>query len=73
MLFCKGVNLAAHTEKECRLRVFENRVLRRIYGPKRDEDKGELTRLCNEVNVKITLEQAMKAQKGSRGIAILFP
>jgi hypothetical protein len=24
-----------------RLRVFENRVLRRIFGPKRDEVKGE--------------------------------
>jgi hypothetical protein len=24
----------------CRLRVFENRVLRRIFGPKRDEVKG---------------------------------
>jgi hypothetical protein len=23
--------------KECRLRVFENRVLRRIFGPRRDE------------------------------------
>jgi len=26
---------------ECRLRVFENRVLRRIFGPKRDEVTGE--------------------------------
>jgi hypothetical protein len=25
---------------ECRLRVFENRVLRRIFGPKRDEETG---------------------------------
>jgi hypothetical protein len=24
-----------------RLRVFENRVLRRIFGPKREEDHGE--------------------------------
>jgi hypothetical protein len=23
--------------EECRLRVFENKVLRRIFGPKRDE------------------------------------
>jgi hypothetical protein len=23
--------------EECRLRVFENRVLRRLFGPKRDE------------------------------------
>jgi len=27
--------------KECRLRVFENRVLRRIFWPKRDEVTGE--------------------------------
>jgi hypothetical protein len=26
--------------EECRLRVFENRVLRRILGPKRDEVTG---------------------------------
>jgi hypothetical protein len=28
--------------------VFENRVLRRIFGPKRDEATGELRRLHNE-------------------------
>jgi hypothetical protein len=33
--------------KECRLRVFENRVLRRIFGPKRDEVTGEWRRLHN--------------------------
>jgi hypothetical protein len=27
--------------EECRLRVFENRLLRRIFGPKRDEVTGE--------------------------------
>ena len=26
--------------EECRLKVFENRVLRRIFGPKRGEYKG---------------------------------
>jgi hypothetical protein len=31
-----------------RLRVFENRVLRRIFGPKRDEVTGELRKLHNE-------------------------
>jgi hypothetical protein len=32
----------------CRLRVFENKVLRRIFGPKRDEVTGEWTRLHNK-------------------------
>jgi hypothetical protein len=31
-----------------RLRVFENRVLRRIFGPKRDEVTGECRKLHNE-------------------------
>jgi len=34
--------------EERRLRVFENRVLRRVFGPKRDEVKGELRKLHNE-------------------------
>jgi hypothetical protein len=34
--------------EESRLRVFENRVLRRIFGPKRDEVTGEWRKLHNE-------------------------
>ena len=34
-------------KEECRLKVFENRILRRIFGPKRDEN-GEWKRLHNE-------------------------
>jgi hypothetical protein len=34
--------------QECRLRVFENRVLRRIFGPKMDEVTGEWRRLHNK-------------------------
>jgi hypothetical protein len=34
--------------EERRLRVFENRVLRRIYGPRRDEVTGEMRKLHNE-------------------------
>jgi hypothetical protein len=33
--------------EECRLRVFENRVLRNIFGPKRDEVTGEWRKLYN--------------------------
>jgi hypothetical protein len=35
-------------KEERRLRVFENRVLRRIFGPKRDEVTGECRKLHNE-------------------------
>jgi len=35
-------------KEECRLRVYENRVLRRIFGPKKDEVTGEWRRLHNE-------------------------
>jgi hypothetical protein len=34
--------------EEHRLKVFENRVLRRIFGPKRDEVMGEWRKLHNE-------------------------
>jgi hypothetical protein len=34
--------------EEHSLRVFENRVLRRIFGPKRDEVTGEWRKLHNE-------------------------
>ena len=34
--------------EDSRLRVFENRVLRRVFGPKRDEVTGELRKLHNE-------------------------
>jgi len=35
--------------EERKLRVFENTVLRRIFGPRRDEVTGEWKRLHNEV------------------------
>jgi len=34
--------------EERRLRVFENRVVRRIFGPKKDEVTGEWRKLNNE-------------------------
>jgi hypothetical protein len=35
--------------EDCRLRVFENRVLRRIFGPKRERrGSGEWRKLYNE-------------------------
>jgi hypothetical protein len=35
-------------KEDLRLRVLENRVLRRIFGPKRDEVTGEWRKLHNE-------------------------
>jgi hypothetical protein len=34
--------------EKCRLRVFENRVLRKIFGPKRDEVTGKWLKLHTE-------------------------
>jgi hypothetical protein len=34
--------------EERRLRVFENRVLRRVFGPKKDEITGQWRKLHNE-------------------------
>ena len=43
---CETWSLTLREER--RLRVFENRVLRRIFGPKRDEVTGEWKKLHNE-------------------------
>ena len=40
-----GVKLG---REDRRLNIFENRVLRRIFGPKRDEVTGEWRKVCNE-------------------------
>jgi len=43
---CETWSLALREER--RLRVCENRVLRRVFGPKRDEVTGEWRKLHNE-------------------------
>ena len=43
---CETWSLTLREER--RLRVFENRVLRRIFGPKRDGVTGEWSKLHNE-------------------------
>jgi len=40
-LFCMGVKLCLTLREEHRLRVFGNRLLRKILEPKRDEVAGE--------------------------------
>ena len=44
-LYCKAWSLTLREERS--LRVFENRIPRRIFGPKRDEN-GKWRRLHNE-------------------------
>ena len=43
---CETWSLTLREER--RLRVFENMVLRRVFGPKRDEVTGEFRKLHNE-------------------------
>ena len=43
---CETWSLTLREER--RLRVFENRVLTRVFGPKRDEVTGEWKKLHNE-------------------------
>ena len=43
---CEAWSLTLREERK--LRVFENMVLRRIFGPRRDEVTGEWRRLHNE-------------------------
>jgi hypothetical protein len=43
-------NLSLTLRYEHRLRVFVNRVLRRIFGPKRDEVIGDYRKLLKELH-----------------------
>jgi hypothetical protein len=54
-------------KEECRLRVSENRVLRSIFGPKRDELTGEWKKLHNEeLNALISLPNIVRVIKSRR-------
>jgi hypothetical protein len=49
------------------LKVFENRVLRRVFGPKRDEVKGEWRRLHKgELNDLYSLPNIVRVVKSRR-------
>ena len=53
--------------EERRLRLFENRVLRRIFGPKRDEVTGEWRKLYNEeLNDLYSLPNIVRVVKSRR-------
>jgi hypothetical protein len=50
--------------EERRLRVFENRVLRKVFGPKRDEMTGEWRKLHNmELNYLYSLPITVRVVK----------
>jgi hypothetical protein len=54
-------------KEEHRLRVFENWVLRRVFGPKRDEVTGEWRKLHNEeMNDLYSLPNIMRVVKSRR-------
>jgi hypothetical protein len=48
VVLCGCENWSLTLREKCRLRIFENRVLRRIFGPKGDEVTGEWRRLHKE-------------------------
>jgi hypothetical protein len=53
--------------EERRLRVFENRVLRRVFGPRRDEVTGEWRKLHNEeLNELYSLPNIVRVVKSRR-------
>src|SRR5215475_8752369 len=62
---CETWSLTLREER--RLRVFENRVLRRVFGPKRDEVTGEWTKLHNdELNDLYSLPNIVRVVKSRR-------
>jgi hypothetical protein len=53
--------------EECRLRLFENKVLRRVFGPTRDEVTGEWRKLYNEeLNDLYSLPNIVRVVKSTR-------
>jgi hypothetical protein len=67
---CKTWSLTLREEH--RLRVFENRVLSRIFGPKRDEVTGEWRKLHNEelhnlYHPQISLGKSSQGECAGRG------
>ena len=62
---CETWSLTLREER--RLRVFENRVLRRIFGPKRDEVTGKWRKLRNEeLNNLYSLPNIVRVVKSRR-------
>jgi len=49
LVLCRCETWSLKLREEHRLRVFEMTVLRRIFGPRREEAKGEWRRLHNDL------------------------
>ena len=47
VVLCACETWSLTLREECKVRVFENWVLKRIFGPKRDEVAGELSKILN--------------------------
>jgi hypothetical protein len=61
---CETCSLTFREER--RLRVFKNRVFRRIFGPKRDEMTGEWRKLHNEINDLYSSPKTIRVIKSRR-------
>ena len=61
---CETWSLTLREER--RLRVFENRVLRRVFGPKRNEVKGEWRKLHEELSDLYSLPNIVRVLKSRR-------
>jgi hypothetical protein len=62
---CETWSLSLREER--RLRAFESRVLRRVFGPKKDEVTGELRKLHNEeLNDLYSLPNILQVVKSRR-------
>ena len=58
---CETWSLALREERK--LRVFENVVLRRIFGPRRDEVTGEWRRLHNDLYTSPNIARVIKSRR----------
>jgi hypothetical protein len=59
LLFCIDIKICLIVRELYRLRVFENRVLRRIFGPKTEKVAGSWRRLHNEDFIICTLHKIL--------------
>ena len=64
-------NWSLTLREERSLRVFENRVLRRVFGPKRDEVTGEWRKLHNELSDLYSLPNIVRVVKSIQVVAQL--